>query len=151
MKSDWLSPAASLQTTFNRGFNMSKRLTTEEFIRRARLMHGDKYDYSKSVYFDAKTKLTIICREHGEFRQRPDAHLVGGCRLCGRESRKIKLHSLIERFNEIHECKYDYSLVEGEVSSENIKIICREHGVFTQRRSHHMAGQDVHHAARTGS
>lgn len=47
---------------------MSKRLTTEEFIRRARLMHGDKYDYSKSVYFDAKTKLTIICREHGEFR-----------------------------------------------------------------------------------
>lgn len=119
---------------------MSKRLTTEEFIRRARLMHGDKYDYSKSVYFDAKTKLTIICRDHGEFRQRPDAHLVGGCRLCGRESRKIKLHSLIERFNEIHECKYDYSLVEGEVSSENIKIICREHGVFTQRRSHHMAG-----------
>ena len=119
---------------------MRKRLTTEEFILRARLTHGDKYDYSKSVYFDAKTKLTIICRERGEFRQRPDAHLVGGCRLCGRESRKIKLHSLIERFNEIHECKYDYSLVEGEVSSENIKIICREHGVFTQRRSHHMAG-----------
>ena len=119
---------------------MRKRLTTEEFIHRAKLAHGDKYDYSKSVYSDAKTKLIIICREHGPFKQRPDAHLVGGCRLCGCESRKIKLRDLIGKFNEIHACKYDYSLVEGEVSSESIKIICREHGVFTQRRSHHMAG-----------
>lgn len=119
---------------------MSKRLTTEEFIAKAKAVHGDKYDYSKTDYVSSKNKITITCKNHGDFTQRPDAHLVGGCRLCGRESRKIKLCSLIDCFNKVHNYRYDYSLVDGEVSSENIKIICREHGIFMQRRSHHMSG-----------
>ena len=66
------------------------RLTTEEFIRRAREVHGDKYDYSKVEYTDSRTKICIICREHGEFWQRASAHLDGqGCPLCG-EKKKAK-------------------------------------------------------------
>jgi hypothetical protein len=117
-----------------------RKLTTEEFIAKAKAIHGDRYDYSKATYVSSKNKITITCKKHGDFTQRPDAHLVGGCRLCGRESRKIKLCSLIDSFNKVHKYRYDYSLVDNEVSSENIKIICREHGVFMQRRSHHMSG-----------
>jgi len=47
--------------------NESKKLKTEEFIRRAREVHGNKYDYSKVNYVDCKTKVTIICPVHGEF------------------------------------------------------------------------------------
>ena len=56
------------------------KLTTEEFIKKAREVHGDKYDYSKVEYVDSKTKALIICKEHGEFWQRASNHLKGvGC------------------------------------------------------------------------
>ena len=44
-----------------------KKTTTEEFIERARKVHGDKYDYSKVEYINSRTKVCIICPEHGEF------------------------------------------------------------------------------------
>lgn len=47
------------------------KITTEEFIQRARKVHGNKYDYSKSKYVNSKTKTTIICPIHGEFQQTP--------------------------------------------------------------------------------
>ena len=61
-----------------------KRLTTEEFIRKAREVHGDKYDYSKVVYTNSYTPVVIICRECGlEFKQRPSNHLCNqGCPRC---------------------------------------------------------------------
>ena len=43
------------------------KLTTEEFIAKAKAVHGDRYDYSKVKYVDSKTKICIICKEHGEF------------------------------------------------------------------------------------
>lgn len=58
-------------------------MTTEEFIQRAREIHGDKYDYSKVEYINLSTKVCIICPEHGVFWQRPDVHLRGsGCSRC---------------------------------------------------------------------
>ena len=61
------------------------KLTTEEFIKKAREVHGDKYDYSKVEYVDSKTKVCIICPEHGEFWQKPCNHLFdNGCPKCGR-------------------------------------------------------------------
>lgn len=47
----------------------------EEFVKKARNVHGDKYDYSKVVYVNAKTNVKIICPIHGEFLQTPDKHL----------------------------------------------------------------------------
>lgn len=62
---------------------MSQKLTTEEFIKRAREVHGDKYDYSQVEYVDSKTKVCIICKEHGEFWQRPSDHRHGKeCPFC---------------------------------------------------------------------
>ena len=62
-----------------------KKITTEEFIERAREVHGDKYDYSSSVYVNNKTKIKIICPIHGEFELTPNAHLQGrGCKKCNK-------------------------------------------------------------------
>lgn len=65
--------------------NDSKRLSLLEFIEKARNVHGDKYDYSKVNYVNNKTKVCIICPEHGhgEFKQKPNGHLSGyGCPKC---------------------------------------------------------------------
>ena len=62
------------------------KLTTEEFIAKAKAVHGDRYDYSKVEYVDNKTKVCIICNEHGEFMQLPALHLKGhGCVKCSIE------------------------------------------------------------------
>jgi len=58
-------------------------LNTETFIERAHAVHGDKYDYSKVKYVHGRKPVTIICPEHGEFKQRAGTHLEGkGCLLC---------------------------------------------------------------------
>jgi hypothetical protein len=69
-----------------------KKLTTEEFIKKARAVHGDRYDYSKVEYVDAKTDICIICKQHGEFWQRPSHHIDGrGCKKCATEVTADKL------------------------------------------------------------
>lgn len=70
---------------------MTKRLTTQLFITKAKNVYGDKYDYSKVEYVDAKTKVKITCLEHGvEFKQAPDHHLQNknGCYECVARKRK---------------------------------------------------------------
>lgn len=60
-----------------------KKLTTEEFIARAKAVHGDRYDYSKTEYVNATTKICITCKRHGDFLQRPSHHTDGrGCPKC---------------------------------------------------------------------
>ena len=60
----------------NGGDRFKDRLTTEEFIQKAKEVHGNKYDYSKVNYVNAHTPITIICPVHGEFQQEPCDHLL---------------------------------------------------------------------------
>jgi hypothetical protein len=61
-----------------------KKLTTEQFIEKAKSIHGDRYDYSLTKYINTRTKLTIICKEHGVFYAVASKHLSGRlCRACG--------------------------------------------------------------------
>ncbi len=69
-----------------------KKLTTEEFIKKAREVHGDRYDYSKVEYVNASTKVCIICKEHGEFWQKPSPHTAGhGCAKCASDINAAKM------------------------------------------------------------
>ena len=65
---------------------MPKRLTTQEFVAKAKAVHGGKYDYSKSEYVDKKTSVVIVCPLHGEFKQTPHHHLrrKQGCPICAK-------------------------------------------------------------------
>lgn len=69
---------------------MPKRLTQEEFIERAKAVHGDRYDYSTVKYMGANTKVAIICPVHGIFMQAPKSHICEGkgCMKCSHENRK---------------------------------------------------------------
>ena len=127
---------------------MSKKLTTEEFIQKARKVHGDKYDYSKVEYINKNSNTTIICPIHGEFEQRIDHHLEGcGCPKCFNERRSMNRRSNTEEFIEkaqiIHKNdKYDYSLVEYINNSTNVTIICPVHGKFEQTPNNHLRGEN---------
>lgn len=119
---------------------MSKKITTQDFIRRAREVHGDKYDYSKSVYVSATTDLTIICPIHGEYQQRPANHNSGrGCRECA-GNKPLTVEKFVERAQAVHGNRYDYSQVKFEGVENKITIICREHGPFQQRAMVHLKG-----------
>lgn len=124
---------------------MRKTLTQEEFLEKARKIHGDKYDYSKSIYINNHTKIDIMCPEHGEFHMTPRNHLIGqGCRTCGYILNTKKRTKTIEQFildaQAIHHNKYDYSKVVYVNSSTPIIIICEKHGEFIQVPSEHLYG-----------
>ena len=125
---------------------VSRRKTTSIFITKAKAIHGDKYDYSKVNYKDARTKVCIICPEHGEFWQTPNGHLSGyGCPLCGNEITKNKTSSsnkeFIKEAKAIHGDKYDYSKVNYKNNKTKVCIICPEHGEFWQNPYNHKIGQ----------
>lgn len=77
---------------------MGKKLTEEEVISRFRDVHGDKYDYSKVVYVDMNSKVTIICPEHGEFEQTPAKHInrKHGCPKCSNTGTSYLMISVID-------------------------------------------------------
>ena len=115
-----------------------KRLTTEEFITRAREVHGHKYDYSLVEYLNWCTPVKITCPEHGVFEQIPNNHVRGrGCPQCAVKQQRLTTEEFITRAREVHGDRYDYSLVEYVNNSTPVKIICSEHGVFEQTPNNH--------------
>lgn len=119
----------------------NEKMTTEEFIKRAKKVHGDKYDYSKVEYKgNNKSKVCIICPVHGEFWQRPNDHLSGyGCLYCGNNIIKTT-ERFIEESKKVHGNKYDYSKVEYNGARKKVCIICPEHGEFWQEPINHLHG-----------
>jgi hypothetical protein len=117
---------------------MVKKLNTVEFINKANKVHANKYNYSSVEYINSRTKIKIICVEHGEFEQIPNNHLNGsGCYLC--EKFKAK-NSFKYKASVIHANKYDYSLVNYINNKIKIKIICPKHGLFEQTPNDHLNG-----------
>lgn len=117
---------------------MPTKLTTEQFIRRAKEIHGDLYNYEKSVYDGSEKKLIIICKFHQqEFLQTPHEHIGKdrcGCPRCGVErsskKRSVGTAKFIDRAKKVHGDRYDFSLVEYKNKYTKLKIICPIHGVF---------------------
>lgn len=119
---------------------MSKHVTTAEFIKRARKIHGNQYDYTKVLYMAAKSKVTIICPKHGEFEQTPANHCTGrGCHECG-GNKPLNLNRFVERARKIHNGCYDYSRVKFKNVEGKVEIICPNHGSFLQRVMSHLKG-----------
>ena len=124
----------------------TQKSNIDEFILKAKKVHGNKYDYSKVEYVNNKTKVCIICPEHGEFWQDPHNHLKGkGCPECAKsliKPLKYTTEEFIQKCKENHDIKYDYSKVEFKGMHYKICIICPEHGEFWQQASVHFNGSD---------
>lgn len=139
----WQTPKAHLS---GRGCpkckHSGRKYTLHEFIEASNKKHNNKYDYSKVAYIDSKTKVCIICPEHGEFWQAPAEHLYGyGCYKCARENSYLTTDEFIYKANKIHNGKYDYSNVKYEKWLKKIPIICPKHGEFWQTPCKHLKGQ----------
>ncbi len=121
------------------------KLTNEEFKAKAKLIHGEKYDYSIINYVNSKTKIDIICPSHGIFRQKPNDHLNGfGCPKCFAErfsmERRMDTNEFIKKAREVHGEKYDYSKVVYKGTYEKVSIMCPIHGIFKQSPHVHLGG-----------
>ena len=119
---------------------------TKAFIEKARAKHGDRYSYDRVVYAGERDKVTITCKKHGDFEQRPDAHFNGhGCAKCGKESAAIKKSQeakdgFIEKAREVHGDRYDYDRVVYIHSKDKVVITCKIHGDFEQTPNCHLNG-----------
>lgn len=117
-----------------------KKLTTEEFIAKAKAIHGDKYDYSKVKYEGTEKKVIIICKTHKDYLIKPHNFLHGqGCPKCS-SHQFITRESFILRAKKIHNNRYDYSKVNFIKASEPVCIICPIHGEFFQKPNVHLNG-----------
>lgn len=125
----------------------NQRMTTDDFIRKAKEIHGDKYSYDKSVYTGYYIPLLIYCnRHHKYFEQKASNHLHGkGCLDCAAEKQRLvhlkPVKQFIDESIKIHGDKYDYSLVEYKTTDTPVQIICKIHGIFNQIPSCHIIGQ----------
>jgi hypothetical protein len=130
---------------YDRAGNYS-RLTSEQFIKQSRIIHGTRYDYNKVLYVSMHKKVIIGCKIHGDFKQTPSSHLHGnGCFECGKEKLANQLiltkEQFLERVCRVHGDKYSYDLANYKGQNIPVSIICPEHGVFYQKPVHHFKGK----------
>jgi hypothetical protein len=117
---------------------MTNRKTTEMFIQDAIAKHGTRYDYSKVVYKGRETNVTIICKVHGEFEQRPGNHLAGkGCRECAKQSAILPYADFVSKAVAVHGSMYTYNEDSYLGYTKPTRITCPIHGDFWQEAETH--------------
>ena len=122
---------------------------TQDFIKKVENKWPNKFDFSKTNYINCRTKLILICKEHGEFEVNPlNINKKFICPKCNEiynlspYKYKYSLIDWINKFKYIHGDKYDYSLITEENYKDNkIPIICKEHGIFYQTKIDHSLGK----------
>lgn len=136
----------------------SRRISQDRALENLKRVHGDTYAYENMVYTTSNAKITVTCREHGDFEVLYTNHLLGkGCPVCGAAKRghradplasgkktaATKIAKFAAKFVEdaiaIHGDKYDYSQVVYAGQKTPVTIICPEHGAFQQTPYHHLS------------
>ena len=113
--------------------------TTEEFIARAKVIHGNAYDYSKTRYVKAHRETIIICATHGEFKKKPAFYLLGqGCPACS--ARLLTQQEFIERCKKRYADRFDYSQTFYIGNTKPVTVKCQIHGQFVQIAGVHLNG-----------
>ena len=128
-----------------------RKLTTEEYISKAKEKHGDLYDYTKTNYINSTTKVTITCPIHGDWETNARNHISPtagkcGCPKCS--GRGLSTREWVERFNKVHNNKFDYSKFKYTSIFEKSIIICKIHGEFEQNPHNHSQGQQCPECSR---
>lgn len=124
----------------------SKRDFKEEFIKNAKLIHGDKYGYDCSEYIKSDVPVKILCKKcNRTFNKRPIEHIKrnSGCPICERQNKSEanRRSDFIPASIAVHGNKYSYELVDYVNKDTKVEILCSEHGPFKQAPHHHLRGQ----------
>jgi Zn finger protein HypA/HybF involved in hydrogenase expression len=120
--------------------------STEEFILRAKSIHGDVYDYSRAKYSTCRVKVEIVCPSHGSFWKSPNLHIHQrqGCPECGEiqriKSKTFTQQEFLDDAQSVHGNLYDYSKSCYEHTDKKIEIVCSKHGSFWQSPHSHLNG-----------
>lgn len=118
-----------------------ERYTPQSFIEKAKTVHGDRFIYDRTIYKAAHSFVTITCRTHGDFEQRPASHLQGkGCAKCRDDQYRLTITEFIDKSNEIHNHKYEYDSVVYVDGITHVDIRCKIHGIFQQLPRTHLTG-----------
>jgi hypothetical protein len=121
----------------------TKKGTKEKFVKNARNIHGDKYDYNDVIYITTHTKVIIRCPNHGNFEQTPANHTrktnPQGCYLCTGKKRWSR-DEFVNQATQVHMGEYGYANVIWNGSKNKVEIICPFHGPFEQLPSVHLNG-----------
>jgi Zn finger protein HypA/HybF involved in hydrogenase expression len=119
----------------------TKKISQEDFLKRAIDNFGDRYDFSKSEYLTSNSKIIVTCKKHGDFKITPTHLFHGrGCPICAK-NKQLNTKEFIKKAQEIHGLKYDYSKSYYKSTHELVKITCPKHGDFLQMPSNHLRGQ----------
>ena len=124
------------------------KLDIEQFIKRSKKIFGKRFDYSKAIYKDIKSDITLICPIHGEFDTNVDNHLAsqisGGCKVCRYEavakSLSLSKKEFVIKAKEVWGNKWSYSNAKYISGNKKIAITCSEHGDFFQLPYSHLNG-----------
>jgi G:T-mismatch repair DNA endonuclease (very short patch repair protein) len=124
----------------------SRKITLDEFIRRSREKHGDKFDYSLITDYErAESRVKIRCVEHDHvFETNGNQHYGGanGCVFCEGTTTRHTTETFIKKSRMVHGDRFDYSEVEYVNNRTHVKIYCKEHDHwFTQPPKKHMIGR----------
>lgn len=119
------------------------RKSSDGFVVDAKKVHGDRYDYSATLYKTARLKLTIRCTSHGPFEQVPHVHLRGaGCPECGNEAsgerQRMTTTEFVSLSREKYGDKFDYSESQYNDAWTPVAIGCPNHGAFLQAPAAHL-------------
>ena len=140
------NPSGSCPQCRAKRFRLARSLNTDQFIQRAREVHGNRYDYHLVQYTGTLDPVVIVCREHGPFRMKPYRHLSGrGCRKCTfrrhRKERRLPFWEFVERVISVHGAnRYEYELKDFVNMHSKIPIHCPKHGRFLQTLANHLKG-----------
>jgi hypothetical protein len=126
----------------------NNRMTTKEFIKKAKKKYNGNFTYENTNYVDQFTKVTITCPLHGDFSQNPRVHLkigcLGGCKKCAHikigDARRHTMEDFLKKSYELHGDTYLYDDVYYIDTMTSIEITCRIHGNFTQVPTKHLSG-----------
>ena len=136
----WQTPNQHLK-----GYGCSKcggnyKWTTEEWVVEASKKNNYLYSYENTHYVNKNTKVIVTCPIHGDFETIPYDHLCGhGCPKCV-DKHHYTTEEWIEKANQVHLNKYDYSKTQYINSKTKVCIICPKHGEFWQIATNHLMG-----------
>ena len=126
-----------------------KYLSQEKALQRCIDAHNGLFKYPNFNYTGIEGKIEILCKKHGFFHQRYNSHVYkkSGCLKCRNEkiqehnnNQKLSQEKALEKCIIAHGIIYDYSLFKYKDRTEKIKIICKEHGMFSQYYTAHVNG-----------
>lgn len=129
-----------------RQWNASRcAMSTDEFVAKAKEVHGDRYLYSKTEYRSHRYKVVVTCKVHGDFHQDPSNHLSGhGCPMCAHDATgdrtRLQQDDFLRKARAKHGDAYGYELARYTRYGDKATIRCPEHGYFTQIVADHLDG-----------